>query len=112
MLNTDDKGTFRLAALQSETGKQLLERCGRSRDDISSIVLVEEGLCHIKSDAILRIAQGLNLPLAALGSLTLQVPGVLRDAAYDQIAKNRYSLFGKTESTRATDERFAERFIS
>ena len=85
MLNTDTKGTFRLAALQSETGKQLLARCGRSKDDISSIVLVEEHACHIKSDAILKIGQGLNLPIAALASLTLPLPGPLRDAAYDQV---------------------------
>lgn len=85
MLNTDDKGKFRLAALQSETGRQLLARCGRSQDDISSIVLVEESACHIKSDAVLRIGRGLNLPLATLSSLGLPIPGPLRDAAYDQV---------------------------
>ena len=86
VLNTDDTGKFRLAALQSETGKQLLARCGRSRDDISSIVLVEENACHIKSDAVLRIGQGLNAPLAALSSLGMPVPGELRDAAYVQVS--------------------------
>ena len=90
VLNTDSKGVFRLAALQSETGKQLLERCGRSRSDISSIVLVEEDTCHIKSDAVLKIAQGLNLPLAALGSLSMSVPSTLRDAMYDQVCLTSY----------------------
>ncbi|KAK9794903.1 hypothetical protein WJX73_002169 [Symbiochloris irregularis] len=112
VLNTDDKGAFRLAALQSETGKRLLAHCGRARDDISSIVLVEENRCHIKSDAILKIGQGLNLPIAALATLASPLPGPLRDVAYDQIAKNRYNIFGKTDRLRTTDQRFEERFIS
>jgi predicted DCC family thiol-disulfide oxidoreductase YuxK len=48
---------YRFSALQSETGKALLERSGRRSDDISSIVLVDEAGSYIKSDAILRISQ-------------------------------------------------------
>ena len=42
MLDQDPgEGRFRLAALQSPAGRRLLAACGRSPDDISSIVLVE-----------------------------------------------------------------------
>lgn len=34
--------TIRYEALQSEAGKKLLRRSGRSPDDISSVVLVEK----------------------------------------------------------------------
>ncbi len=34
------QGELRLAALQSEAGKELLQRVGRAPDDLSSIVLV------------------------------------------------------------------------
>ena len=41
MLDQDSEGRFRLAALQSPAGRRLLRACGRSPEDISSIVLVE-----------------------------------------------------------------------
>jgi len=47
--------------LQSESGRKLLQRSGRSPDDISSVVLVEER-SYIKSEAVLRIMEYLNLP--------------------------------------------------
>ncbi len=40
MLEWDRRAAFRLAALQSPAGRELLLRSGRSPDDISSIVLV------------------------------------------------------------------------
>lgn len=85
LLDNDHKGDFRLASLQSETGKALLQRCGRKPDDISSIVLVEEHDCHIKSDAVLKIAQKLNIPFALVAGLSMPVPSFIRDAAYDQV---------------------------
>ncbi len=68
--NTPD-GALRFAALQSELGKTLLEKAGKRRDDISSIVLVEkcEGQSnnnnnelkfYFKSDAVLRIGAKLG----------------------------------------------------
>lgn len=84
-LNFDKEGKVRFAALQSDAGKQLLRRSGRSPDDISSIVLVEENESFIKSDAILKIAQYLQLPFPLLGSLGLPVPQFVRDGIYDQV---------------------------
>jgi predicted DCC family thiol-disulfide oxidoreductase YuxK len=52
------KGKFRFAALQSEVGRALLQRGGRSPDDLSSIVLsTKEGNTYTESEAILRIGQ-------------------------------------------------------
>lgn len=48
MLDFDTKGVYRMAALQSEAGRELLPRCGRRSDDISSIVLVERDGCFTK----------------------------------------------------------------
>jgi hypothetical protein len=42
VLDWDPAGKVRFCALQSDAGRALLQRCGRSADDISSIVLVEE----------------------------------------------------------------------
>lgn len=112
LLQWDPSAVYRLAALQSTAGKALLKRSGRSPDDISSIVLVEEDQSYIKSEAILRIGRRLNVPFQVLGTMGLVgVPGFLRDAAYDAVANNRYNLFGKTSYCRLTDGKFSNRFI-
>ncbi len=51
MLDHDNEGRFRMAALQSPAGRTLLESCGRRPDDISSIVLVEPDQHYTKSCA-------------------------------------------------------------
>eukprot|EP00877_Chromochloris_zofingiensis_P014015 jgi/Chrzof1/8868/Cz03g27110.t1 len=112
VLDWDKKGYYRFAPLQSDAGKQLLVRCGRQPDDISSIVLVEKDSCHIKSEAVLRIATKLNMPLPLLSTLAMPVPRFIRDAAYDQIANNRYTVFGKRSSCRMCEDRFGGRFIT
>ncbi len=113
-LDWDPKGRFRFAALQSRAGAALVQRAGRSRGDISSIVLVERDKAFVKSDAVLRIAQGLENPLAflviqscflcpnlcmfidlckfrSLGFLRLRCPFFRAQFyfIYDQIASNR-----------------------
>ncbi len=64
----------------------LLQRCGRQPDDLSSIVLVTSDGFHIKSEAILKIGQGLRQPFPVLATPLFVVPLPLRDAIYDQVA--------------------------
>ena len=111
-LDWDKKGVVRFAALQSEVGRALLQRCGRAPDDISSIVLVENDTCYIKSEAVLRIGQKLEMPLPILTTLAFPLPLFFRDEVYDFIAANRYIVFGRTESCRLSDDRFADRFVN
>lgn len=93
-------------------GRTLLQRSGRSPDDISSIVLVERGASYIQSDAILRIASGLGAPLPLVAAALGALPRPVRDTFYDCVADNRYNLFGRTASCRLSDPRFEERFVS
>ncbi|KAG2429934.1 hypothetical protein HYH02_013885 [Chlamydomonas schloesseri] len=111
MLDNDPTGVYRLAALQSPAGRRLLQRCGRSPDDISSIVLVERDSHYIRSEAILRIGWKLRVPLPLLAAFGFPVPLPLRDAFYDAVANNRYNFFGRTDSCRVDDGRFKDRFI-
>jgi hypothetical protein len=60
-------------------------RCGRAPDDISSIVLVEEGKHYMKSDAVLRIASRLGLPLPVVAAALTPLPHFVRDTFYDQV---------------------------
>lgn len=121
---------LRFAALQSEPGRELLRECGRSPDDISSIVLVagpgggraaglggpeQSAGFWVKSEAILRIAQECRAPLPWLAAFLHLLPLWFRDSVYDFVANNRYSVFGRRDSCRlgagALGSNLSERFL-
>ncbi|RLN23049.1 DCC family protein [Panicum miliaceum] len=93
----DPNRSIRYVPLQSESGRKLLQRSGRAPDDISSVVLVEKERSYIKSEAVLRIMEYLNLPFPQLAIFLKFVPLFLRDFAYDNVANNRYTMFGRSE---------------
>lgn len=101
-----------LHLLPPAPGRALLQRSGRAPDDISSIVLVEQQGSYIKSDAILRIAGGLHMPLPLVAAVLGVLPRPVKDGFYDAVADNRYNFFGRTSACRLSDPRFEERFIS
>ncbi|KAK9666365.1 hypothetical protein RND81_14G179800 [Saponaria officinalis] len=96
--DNDRKRNIRYEALQSEAGKKLLQRSGRAPDDISSVVLVEKDRSYIKSEAVLKIMEYIDLPFPQLALLLHLVPLFIRDFAYDNVANNRYNIFGKSDS--------------
>ena len=85
LLDWDKDAQYRLAALQSKAGSELLQQAGRQPGDLSSVVLVEPGQAYVKSDAVLRIGRRLNTPFFVLGSMGLPIPHLIRDAAYDLV---------------------------
>ncbi|KAH7301952.1 hypothetical protein KP509_23G049800 [Ceratopteris richardii] len=111
VLDNDPKETMRFAALQSDAGKALLIRSGRSPDDISSIVLIEKDRSYIKSEAVLRIADYLRVPFPIIAAMLTPFPLFLRDVVYDTVASNRYNIFGKTSTCRLSDRSYKDRFI-
>ncbi|MCA9609727.1 MAG: DUF393 domain-containing protein [Myxococcales bacterium] len=96
VLKWDTKGTLRIGAVQSEGGRALLAYAGLDPDDVDTMLLVERGVPWAKSDAFLRACRYFRFPMW-LAQVGFVVPRFLRDWAYDRIAKNRYSLFGKKE---------------
>ncbi|PKU84234.1 DCC family protein At1g52590, chloroplastic [Dendrobium catenatum] len=94
----DRNRKIRFEPLQSEGGRKLLQRSGRSPDDISSVVLVEQDRSYIKSEAVIKIMEYLDLPFPQLASLLKLFPLFLRDFTYDNIANNRYVVFGRSEA--------------
>ncbi|KHG21771.1 hypothetical protein F383_04241 [Gossypium arboreum] len=79
-------------------GKKLLRRSGRAPDDISSVVLVEKDRSYIKSEAVLKIMEYLELPFPQLAFFLQFVPLFVRDFMYDNVANNRYAIFGYSDS--------------
>ncbi|KAJ1415986.1 hypothetical protein B484DRAFT_454394 [Ochromonadaceae sp. CCMP2298] len=121
LLKLDRKKKFSFAALQSDEGQDLLQRIGKSRDDLSSVVFIQslaeggpsaEDKVYFKSDAAIRVAEeltGAPGPIASL--ITAGFPKSMRDTLYDGVATNRYSILGKREECRCSDATSPERFL-
>jgi predicted DCC family thiol-disulfide oxidoreductase YuxK len=88
---------FRFASMQSPAGQAMLRELGLPLATWESAVLVENGVAYRKSAAILRIARHLSGLWPALAVCFL-VPRLVRDWAYDAIARNRYRIFGRLDA--------------
>lgn len=111
ILRNDRRGRFRFAALQSNAGRQLLEKFGLSPEALDSVVLVEGGQALRKSRAALRIARRMDAPWPMLWPLII-VPRPAADFLYDLLAKNRYRIFGKLDACMLPPPEVRARFLS
>jgi predicted DCC family thiol-disulfide oxidoreductase YuxK len=107
----DSSERFKFVSVQSETGKQLLTWCGLPTDYFDTMVYIENGHAHFKSDAFLQIVKWLHLPWTCLSFIGTPLPKLIRDWLYDRIALNRYYLFGKRASCMIPTGQLAARFL-
>jgi len=110
VIDHDDAAYFKLAALQSEEAKPLLQRHGLVAEALDSIVLIENGRFYRRSGAVLRIAARLGAPWSWARAL-LAVPRPLRDAVYDWVASRRDDWFGKRDQCRVPTPELQARFL-
>lgn len=109
ILNRDATGIFHFASLQGEAGQTLRER-HRINDSVNSIVLIRDGVPYIKSDAAVRIAEGLDGNWRWLRFVRF-VPKPIRDFGYDVIAKHRYEWFGQKQTCKLPTPEERSRFL-
>lgn len=110
IIDRNSKKDILFASLQSPVGQQLLDKFNLPKDTFNSLVLVEGDKYYTKSAAALRVAQHLDGSWKSLGVLKF-LPEFLRDFGYDIIAKNRYSIFGKSDQCRLPSPEVRERFL-
>ena len=110
ILDRDSGKSFRFASLQSDLGRRLCAEHGVP-DDLTTLILVEDGAAYVGSDAAVRIARRLDGPVRLLAAVAV-VPRPLREAAYRYFATHRYAWFGRTDSCRVPTPEIRERFLS
>ncbi len=110
ILRRDPSARFRFASLQSEEGQELLSRFSETPEDLSSVILIENGQLYARSEAALRVARRLSGLWPALYLFKI-VPLPLRDAVYNWIARNRYRWFGKKEQCMMPRPEWKHRFL-
>lgn len=110
ILRHERRPTLRFASLQSPAGRRLLVEHGLDPDAVDSVVMLEDGRAHVRSEAALRIARRLRAPWRWAAMLGLLPRGV-RDRLYDAAARRRYRLFGRREACMVPDEPLRARFL-
>lgn len=112
VLDRDKKKKFIFASLQSNAGKELLEfHHIQQLEHYDSILLIKDHKIYKKSSAALEIAKGLSGGWKFFYVFKI-IPRFIRDIFYDLIAKNRYRLFGKSDTCRVPEPEIKSRFIS
>jgi predicted DCC family thiol-disulfide oxidoreductase YuxK len=111
VIKHDKKDIFRFAALQSDIGKQIIQKFNIDIEKTDSILLYsKDGGLKSKSSAALHISRYLGLPNNLL-SLFFIVPTFIRNKVYDYIAKNRYKWYGKKESCMIPTKELKAKFL-
>ena len=111
IIRRDPGAKFRFAALQSDFGESQLQHYGIPPGMLNSIILIQEGKAHQKSNAALEIAKNLSGLWPALYVFKI-IPRVVRDWIYDLIAKNRYKLFGRRDECMIPTPELRSRFVN
>lgn len=111
MIKRDLKHRLRYSPLQGETAKTLLSESERT--DLDTVIVARRlpasagSSSHLKietykkSDAIFVALRELGPGYKTLANLGSVFPKLIRNAVYDLIAKNRFTLFGRRETCRA-----------
>jgi len=107
--NSDE--SLKFSSLQSEFAQQFLSQWSIDLNQLSTIYFYTNGQLYQKSKAAFNIAQHLKAPYGYLHFFSF-LPVALTDFFYNLIAKNRYRLFGKTETCRIPTSSELNRFIA
>ena len=111
LMDRDRAGRFRFASNQSEAGSALLREHAVDPGKVDSVFLVEGDRIWTKSAAALEITRRMPSAWKLLYGFVV-VPRPIRDWFYDLFARNRYRMFGRSESCRLPTEAERSRFLA
>jgi predicted DCC family thiol-disulfide oxidoreductase YuxK len=110
VIDHDKKEVFRFASLQSGFGQNVLLKFGKSITDFDSMLVLDNDNIYQKAEAALFMAKKLDKPWRYLSFFRI-FPTWFLNIFYNIIAKNRYRLFGKSETCRIPTMALMDRFI-
>jgi predicted DCC family thiol-disulfide oxidoreductase YuxK len=115
LLKRDRKDRLRFASLQSEFAQRVLRAHDLDAADLDTVyVVLNHGTAGetalARSDAIIHAVQQLGgiWKIISLGKL---LPRSLKNAIYNVVARNRYRVFGKSDSCVLPEPRHRQKFI-
>lgn len=108
VIERDPTALFRFVPIQSPYGKMLADRFGIDAEVPETNIVVVNGVAYFKADAAVAVLA--QLPGWSWASALRLVPRQLRNWMYDRVARNRYTLFGRTDTCLLPTPDVARRF--
>jgi predicted DCC family thiol-disulfide oxidoreductase YuxK len=109
-LKHEKNDAVRFVAIQAIEGRALAKSYNLDPDDPDSFLFITNGKAYEKSDAVFQLLKHVGGP-ARLLSIGAILPRVLRDWLYDRVARNRYAVFGKSETCHVPHPKHQHRFV-
>lgn len=110
IIDRDKRNEFKFASLQSDYGRQAVQKFNLGGNYMDTVVLVEGERVYTQSTAVLRVMLHLGGAYKLLYGFII-IPAFIRNFFYRLIAKNRYQLFGKKDSCRIPTPELKQKFI-
>ena len=110
IIKRDHKNVFLFTPMQSETASMLISKFKVKDVGFDTFLLIKNNQCYYRTDAALEIAKELS-GYWFLFSLFKILPRPIRDYFYRLLARNRYSIFGKTEACMIPTEEIKDKFL-
>lgn len=110
LLRHDTKKRIQFASIQGAAGQRLLAQAGLEIDGLQTLLVIDGDRSWQHTAAIFRVLHALGWPwrLAWVGWL---VPAPLRNALYRWGARNRYRIWGRSDSCMVPSPEVAARFL-
>lgn len=110
VIKRNAKANILFAPMQSEAGQKILKQYELPADDMQSFVFIDNGKAYQRSTAALKVCRYLR-GLWPLCYGLIIVPRVIRDSAYNWVAKNRYKWFGVRQECMIPSPELKQRFL-
>ena len=111
IIKRDSKDVFRFVSLQSDLGRELLQKLPFEFQLTDSVILYEsEKVFFYKSQAVFEIVKSIGGIYYCLLIFKL-LPNAITNSVYDFIAKNRYRWWGKKESCLVPSKDLQSKFL-
>ena len=111
MLRHDRGQVFQFATAQSPLGQRLYRQLDLPTQDFETNLVIINQKVHQRLDAFAAAMAQLRGPWRAM-SLCRYLPRFIKDPLYHAIARNRYAIFGRTDSCMVPDAEVRSRFAT
>ena len=98
VLKNEREENIYFSNLNSSFSKKTLSQLDINLNNTDSIIVLFHENLYTKSEAIALILKQLKFPFSFFSSILSLLPNVFTNFFYDQIAKNRSKIFGKSEN--------------
>ena len=111
ILRKEADKTILFVPLQSALAGKIMKRYSIpvTEQNFETIIFIESNKVWVRSDAVFKVISHLRKPYSVFSIFEI-LPHRLSDGVYNLISKNRYKIFGKSETCMIPDADMLHRF--